>query len=179
MIDGATVRTNLPYHFDGAERRIGIVGVMDIASAGALYDDLALRYLPTYARWVEENGLVGGDADRGADPDEDGMDNLVEYALGGDPNVADADTILPTYGITDDGGGSNVMDYIYNRRLNAASLGLTYGLDVNDDLQNTWIYAGTVYEMGTTGIDPDFESVSNAIPVVGEAGFIQLKVTED
>ena len=144
----------------------------------AVFDRFSLRHL-AYEAWVSGYGLSGSDADRGADPDGDGMDNFSEYALGGDPKVPDAATVLPTFGITDIGGGSNVMDYIYNRRLNAASLGLAYGLNENDDLQNAWIYAGTAYETGSTGIDADFESVSNSIPVVGEAGFIQLKVTED
>jgi len=183
VIDGYTMRTNLPYYFDGAERRIGIVGVMDAASPGAYYDDITLRYLPTYTRWSEENGLVGADALRDADIENgglgDGMDNLLEYALGGDPNVDDAATVLPTYGITEAGGGSNFVDYIYNRRFNAASLGLTYGLNTSTNLMSAWEYVGTAYETDSIGIDQDFESVSNSVPFDTDEGFIQLKVSED
>jgi len=146
--------------------------------ATAVFDRIELKHL-SYDAWVSGYGLSGSSADRGADPDGDGMDNFSEYALGGNPNVPDAETILPTYGITDVGGGSNVMDYIYNRRINAASLGLTYGLNTSDDLMDAWIYAGTAYETGTTDIDLYFESVSNSIPVTGTEGFIQLKITED
>ena len=71
------------------------------------------------------------------------------------------------------------MDYIYTRRLNAAALGLTYGLNTSDDLLDTWTYVGTVYETGTSGIELRFESASNSIPVIEAERFIQLKITED
>ena len=71
------------------------------------------------------------------------------------------------------------MDYVYNRRLYAASLGLTYGLNTSTNLQSAWIYVGTTYETGSDKIDLDFESVSNSVPFDTDEGFIQLKVTED
>jgi len=139
----------------------------------------AVESLLSYPEWAEENGLVGAHALRDADPDGDSLDNLAEYALGGDPNVADAAAYLPTYGITDAGGGSNFVDYIYNRRLNAASVGLTYGLNMGTNLTGTWTYVGTSYETGFVDIDQDFESVSNSVPFSGPQGFVQLEILED
>ncbi|RKX42192.1 MAG: hypothetical protein DRP64_10235, partial [Verrucomicrobia bacterium] len=71
------------------------------------------------------------------------------------------------------------VDYVYNRRFNAASLGLTYGLNMSTNLMSAWEYIGTVYETDSVGIDQDFESVSNSVPFDTGEGFIQLMVTED
>jgi len=46
-IDGVIVRSGIEYYFDGAERRIGMVGVMAADSGlGAYIDDLGLRIVP-------------------------------------------------------------------------------------------------------------------------------------
>lgn len=45
----------------------------------------------TYADWIASFGLTGADAAASADPDHDGVPNLMEYALSGmGPNVSDA-----------------------------------------------------------------------------------------
>jgi hypothetical protein len=45
----------------------------------------------TYADWIASYGLSGSDAATTADPDHDGVPNLMEYALSGmGPNVSDA-----------------------------------------------------------------------------------------
>jgi len=185
VVDGATIRTNLLYTYsDDTIRRIDFLSFFaDASSGGAYIDEISLRYPRTYTRWSVDNNLVGADALRDADIENgglgDGMDNLLEYALGGDPNIVDAASILPTFGITEAGGGSNFVDYIYNRRFNSAALGLTYGLNTSTNLLSAWIYAGTAYETSSATIGQDFESVSNSVPFDTDEGFIQLKVTED
>jgi len=139
----------------------------------------AIESLLSYTKWSEEKGLTGANALRDANPDGDALNNLAEYALGGDPNVADTASVMPTVEISQIGGGSNAVDYIYKRRLNATSLGLTYGLNVGTNLTGAWEYVGTTRETGSIDINQDFESVTNSIPFAGEAGFVQLKVTED
>jgi len=109
----------------------------------------------------------------------DGMDNLLEYALGGDPNVPDAATYLPTHEVTDAGGGSSLVDYVYRRRIDAVVRGLTYGLETSTNLLSAWTYIGATNETDTVGIDSDFESVSNSVPFSTDEGFVQLKVSED
>jgi len=41
----------------------------------------------------------------------DGMDNLLEYTLGGDPTVDDAAAFMPVFDVVDV-GGSNIIDYV-------------------------------------------------------------------
>ena len=51
--------------------------------------------LIAYGSWISGFGLAEIDQDQHADPDGDGINNLVEYALGGNPATNDAASILP------------------------------------------------------------------------------------
>lgn len=44
-----------------------------------------------YEDWADDNSLAGADRAKSADPDKDGLTNLVEFALDGDPNSGTAD----------------------------------------------------------------------------------------
>lgn len=64
---------------------------------------LMMLWLPAQAvtldAWIASYGLTGGNAADDADPDKDGMPNIIEYALhGGVPNVAGPWDILPVFG---------------------------------------------------------------------------------
>ena len=132
----------------------------------------------TYGVWAAKKGLAAGvNDDRTDDPDLDGMENLLEYALGGDPLVDDAASILPTADFTVD-----TIEYIYNRRTDHALRGLDYGLAVTiDDLQlGAWTNYGTAFETGVGAIDSEFDSVTNTLPITGvDMGFLNLEVTEN
>lgn len=53
----------------------------------------------TYAAWIASYGITGADAAISADPDHDGVPNLMEYALDGmRPNVSDANHASMPYG---------------------------------------------------------------------------------
>ncbi|MDV7399105.1 hypothetical protein RZS08_47285, partial [Arthrospira platensis SPKY1] len=51
-----------------------------------------------FTHWLASSGLSGEDALADSDPDGDGIANLLEYALGGNPTYADR-SILPLAGI--------------------------------------------------------------------------------
>ncbi len=57
-----------------------------------------------YDSWTSSFGLTGADALPGADPDNDGIKNLLEYVLGGNPTVS-SQSILPTQ----DSSGANLV----------------------------------------------------------------------
>jgi len=115
------------------------------------------------------------------DPDTDSMDNLLEYSLGGDPLVNDAASILPTYSGIVATGGTNYLNYVDRRRVDAALRGLSYGVKFNFDLvSDPWTDGGSSFETGADPIDAAFESVLNLVPTVySDEGFITLKVTEN
>ncbi|MEQ1751214.1 MAG: hypothetical protein ABL974_17430 [Prosthecobacter sp.] len=71
----------------------------------------------TFEAWVAGYSLTGGDAAESADPDKDGMVNLMEYALaGGVPNVTGPMSIKPTFGwsmaLADDNYGEQELSPI-------------------------------------------------------------------
>lgn len=178
VIDGASIRSGIEYLISGSEKiRIGLVKT---SSADIYYDDIYVKLIKgvTYDDWAAEKGLTAGvNGDRTDDPDTDSVENLLEYALGGDPLFDDAATILPTADFTVD-----TIEYIYNRRSDHALRGLDYGLALTiDDLQlGIWTNYGTAFETGAGAIDSEFDSVTNTLPISGmDKGFFNLEVTEN
>ena len=161
---------------------VGQIAYLDSSEASTGTDPvLALEVLleKTYAQWAEANSLTGTNALKAADVEPDGMDNLLEYALGGDPNVDDASEKLPVSGMVED-SGTNWLEYVYNRRLDAAERNLDYGIILNTDLvSGTWSNIGTSAETGSAAVDADFETVTNQISTVESEKFINLEVIEN
>ncbi|MEN8254930.1 MAG: hypothetical protein ABFR33_05610 [Verrucomicrobiota bacterium] len=140
--------------------------------AGGVDAIAGFQTMGTYMEWAQQ---VVGDADAAADPDGDGMVNRLEYYLGGNPNIDDAATILPSGGYS---GG--VLEYIYNRRLDAALRGLDYGLRETDSLTNSWTSVGTGYETLSGATGSYYESVTNEVPTAGTTqGFVTVEIVEE
>jgi len=181
VVDGITIRAGFEYAIGGGVDHIwmGLVKTIE-AGSNVFYDDIYVKLIKafTYEEWTVEEGLTAGVNDaRTDDPDTDGMENLLEYALGGDPLLDDAASILPIFESNPSG-----LEYIYNRRRDAAERGLEYGLLVNTNgLQflSAWTNVGHAFETTNVVIDLDFESVTNVVPTDPDAGFVKLEVTED
>ena len=77
--------------------------------------------------WADTSGLSGADADPLADPDGDGVPNLLAYALGFDPFSPDSN-VLPSADIVD-----GRLAFTFNR---VADPGLIYTVEVSTDLIN-------------------------------------------
>jgi len=79
-----------------------------------------------YTAWAEDkfgadagNPAIAGPA---ADPDGDGIVNLIEYALGGDPTRADR-SILPETSIVSD-GGADYLEIVFGRNPDATGIAI-------------------------------------------------------
>lgn len=125
-----------------------------------------------YGGWASNNGLSGMQRRMSADPDGDGKNNLFRYAqeatLYG--SAADEASFCPAF--QPDAGGA---DYIYRRRRDAASRGLSYSVEFRLDLASGEWSSNGVVETGSGIIDPDFEIVTNRLSS-GETGFVRLKI---
>lgn len=104
-----------------------------------------------------------------ADPDHDGVPNLVEYALGHDPHVSeptvqslDAQTV----------GGTNYL-YVTHHRNHYLS-GVTLAYQTSTNLISWTDVAGEV--IGDTQIDPQKDLVTARFPAGGPVAFVRFKV---
>lgn len=148
------------------------ISYLTVAAAPSLADPT------TYAYWATSKNLTKGVNDGyGDDPEADGMDNLLEYALGADPLVDDAASFLPGYALSAD-GGSNYFNYVYRRRIDYEARGLSYAVRSSADLVYDPMVNATT-EVGSGAIDAEFESVTNRVSTaVKPQQFMQLKVTD-
>ena len=130
-----------------------------------------------FSTWMKDHGLSGSDAVSTNDYDGDGLDNLYEFGLGGDPTNFANLGFSPIYGVGED-AGTNWMTYIYPRRSDPES-GISYHLELNTNLvTGVWINGG--YDiMGIGTIDSDFDTATNRIPVDEEDElFLRLIIEE-
>lgn len=158
----------------GAFSSAHIVGASgySLSYTGGDGNDLSLIYTGTaYDTWAQSHSLAGGPAD---DDDGDSLSNLGEYGLNGNPTNSADRGIRPI--LLSMGG---LLEYIYARRT-APDSGLTYYLELTDDLvSGTWTNGGYIVT-GTGTIHPDFEAVTNRIQNAGKTkGFIRLRIIAD
>ncbi len=88
--------------------------------------------ISTYSGWKIDNSLYGNDAEHESDTDLDGVEQLLEFALGGDPNTNDID-ILPSLSLVEN-GGSNYLELTLTRPIGLQ--GITYTPQTTTDLSN-------------------------------------------
>jgi M6 family metalloprotease-like protein len=125
-----------------------------------------------YDQWSLSYGLVGEDAASTADIEPDGMNNLCEYALGGNPTNSDAASVLPVFDILQD-DGSNWFYYVHNERID--DITLIYTVQSRTNLvSGTWQTTNVEF-VGESSISDNTKSVTNRIGV-DNTGFIQLQI---
>lgn len=109
---------------------------------------LTVTPAPSFQNWIEDEypQLTGPDAEPLADPDGDGIPNLLEYALGGSPDDPD-DAPWPTSSVSDpsEPGEPRHLQMTFRR----ARPELTYIIEASDDLANWTTIATNPGEVGT------------------------------
>ncbi|MCF7847537.1 MAG: hypothetical protein K9M45_01705 [Kiritimatiellales bacterium] len=126
-----------------------------------------------FSQWAATNGVVN----RFADSDNDGLNNLAEYALGGIPSVDDAATIRPFF-FTEHADSINWFKYVYRRRSDYAARRLEYRIEQSTNLiSGLWNMDG-IEVAGIGPIDSGFESVTNHTPLNDKKKYLRLKILE-
>jgi hypothetical protein len=103
-----------------------------------------------WTSWFTETALSDRpEADRlpEADPDLDGMPNLIEYALGGNPLSSDRD-ILPTLELSVDGK----LQITYVRLKSTFDQSITYTAQLTEKLSSSWSPTGVTVHGALQGI---------------------------
>ena len=122
---------------------------------------------PEYITWLSSNSLAVGSED--LDTDNDGVANLIEYALGLDPNTDEGND-----GITGGTVSTNGLTLSHAVR-SGLDHGLTYTVETTDDLKfGTWTNTGvTVTQIDTSGI---LDQLTHTVTSTNDAAFLRLKV---
>ncbi|QHI70660.1 glycosyl hydrolase family 18 protein [Tichowtungia aerotolerans] len=154
------------------ENMMGVVGETVCAESMDQFNPLDF-----YNRWVADYLGLSDRVGLLDDPDGDCLDNLSEYALGGDPGNNEDIGIAGDVALTTD-SGTNYFEYTYRKRRDAVARGLSYYLEKNLDLVSG-LWTNLDYEvMGVTSIDDNFDIITNSIPVNvdSEKLFIRLRI---
>lgn len=160
--------------FDGAATQINSWEIdVDPSDAGrdpsgqyAFYiDDLTIgipEEIPAgYEGWISQYPAVGSETNKTDNPDNDTLNNLYEWGLGGRPDDPNDIGEVPSFDIVQDGG--SWLEYVHVRRNDFASIGLTYYLEQNTDLLVAGAWASNNYEVGVGVLDAEFDAVTNRL----------------
>jgi hypothetical protein len=117
--------------------------------------------------------------DMSLDTDGDGLTNLVEFAVGSNPNnSADANSRIIIW-ITQDNSGNHYLAMKFARRTNAAALGLQYLPEVSAD-KITWASdSANVLSLGVQPLDTEYDwvTVRDQTPITPSmARFVRLHI---
>jgi len=163
-LDMVNLTTTLPGRWVGSKLiyfSVDAVGAVEVGS--------------DYERWAVSYGLLGADWDRNQDYELDGLENLMEYALGGNPTSDDAAMVFPeTY--TADENGTNWFYQVYNQNTDAS---LTFAAGSAADLVNVSSWdTGDVFFVGESPVVDGFKTVTNRTEAATAAKFIKLEVSQ-
>ena len=149
------------------------------AGTGSAIDNVMITStvapLGGYDGWISAY-WSDADAELGSDPDFDTMDNLLEYALGGNPTVDDSSSVLPVNFVDAD-----AVIYVYNRRIDWQDVGLLYELQLSENLVATAFSndAAAYVESVSSQPNGDYEAVTNSISTITRTTqFITLSVEQ-
>ena len=181
----------------------GFDGSLDdvrIYSTALTVSDLAFLAAPSaegvgFDSWLNTNypTLTGNDALPGADPEGDGLVNLLEFALGLDPTSGSLNENIPVLGgsVTEEGEG--YLTISYRRRVGGTGTtgvnytvdGITYRVEVSTNLAgDSWQSgAGVVQAHGSVednGDGTETVTVRSLTPISSEGrAFLRLVVEEN
>ena len=129
-----------------------------------------------YHEWLELNPTLVN-TNMSANPDGDALNNLYEYALGGNPmDESDVGNSAASQTLEDNG---SFLEYVYAKRIDAAARGLTYHLETSINLLlGLWTNANyIVLGTGEEAFGAGFNAVTNRVSTEEErAQFIRLQI---
>jgi hypothetical protein len=133
-----------------------------------------VRY-PTSLDWLTTNGLANRPGDPwGSDDDNDGLSNLQEYAMGGNPNINDK-AALPS-GVVENTPGASRLVLRWLERTNGDA-GLTFVPQMTTDLMTgNWSSLVSSNAADTSGVPANHRRKEVSVPIDGSGKFLRLRV---
>jgi fibronectin-binding autotransporter adhesin len=146
----------------------GVIQIAQITGPGTL---TVLTSPPSnpYDTWSTSFGLSGDNAAKTADPDGDGLINVVEYATGTSP-VAALGT--PGYSVSRSG---DLLSLTYTRIADPA---LTYTVQATSDLTGVWSTVAVAGNPSTGSANvAGSVTITDTVPITSGKRFLRLQVT--
>jgi hypothetical protein len=128
-----------------------------------------------YADWISGYS-VGSATNMMIDADGDHLDNLSEYAFGGEPDNNAIRGNTPVQSLVND-GGTEYLQYVYFERDDVGDRGLSSVLNVGTDLVITdWTTNGVEFVGSGASAVPGYTAVTNRVPDGKIKQFLRLQV---
>jgi hypothetical protein len=131
----------------------------------------------SYAAWVFGYGLENDAALADADDDDDGYNNLAEYALGMNPTNSNIESV--PYAGTAIENGTNWFEVVHNRRSDYKEQGLKYLLIDSTNLMDSVSFTNTQDQILVGSSTHEYEPVTNRYEVRDPVKFIKLEIQQD
>ena len=151
------------------------------STATVTFDDIRVELISdppkTYNTWLINYTLSGADALETADPDGDGYNNFMEYALGGDPEDPADSGHLPEAAITK-AGSTNWFEVVHFERTDKDDRGLIYSLKHTDELVAASWGTNDFIQIGSAAYDDSFTVMTNRLMTDLDSRFVQLSIGE-
>ena len=125
---------------------------------------------PNYESWVAAHNLSGNDALKDSDPDQDGMSNAHEFAMGGNPSVASTATII----ITSASGGMKCL-WIQRKDKTLVSYSPKTSADLGAPFTDWTPVQSVLSNPQPEGIHSDYEQVEVVLPTSAGKGFFKIE----
>ena len=157
----------------------GYAGLYGAGNTTALpegsFDNFSLEIIPEggYAGWAGQWGGTNVIGSGSVDFDEDGLSNIYEYGLDGNPADELDQGTLPEYTVLN-AGGTNVFSYIHPQRFDSEGE-LAYSLALAADLVvGDWVTNAGYTVTGTNVTSETLNFVTNTIPMEEARKYIRL-----
>ena len=128
---------------------------------------------PAIEVWATAYGLTGDNAQPEVDVEPDGMDNLMEYALGGNPTNDDAFAVAPVAFIAAQ-NGTSWFYHVHTERTNDPRLVVTLGTATDLVHVLSWNNTNDLVLVGETPAGDGFKIVTNRTETEADGKFILL-----
>ena len=175
LVPGASTTFTVTFGPPAAGQRTAAIHIPNNDADENAFDvTLVGRRLTHQEEWRQQyfneitNGGVGADAN---DFEGDGLSNLLEFAIGGDPKAF----TLPPGALTRVG---NTLEFRYQRAKRALADGFTFRVEFRDDLASgNWSNAGVTEQVLSEDAQLQQVKASLTIPATQSRGFARVNVS--
>jgi len=136
------------------------------------YTGASLVIQPNYQSWAAAHNLAGNDASNDSDPDQDGMSNAHEFAMGGNPTIASKSTLV----ITSASGGMKCL-WIQRKDKTLVSYSPKTSADLGAPFTDWTPVQPVLSSPQPEGIHSDYEQVEVVLPTSAGKGFLKVQAT--